>query len=52
MFGIDDAIIGAVGGALLDNVFASNRQEDAQSFSAQQYATVIVTGKQIGRAHV
>lgn len=39
MFGIDDMLIGAVGGALLDNVFADNRQEDSQSFSAQQYAT-------------
>lgn len=26
-------------GGILDNIFASNRQEDAQSFSAQQYAT-------------
>ena len=38
MFGIDDAIIGAVGGAVLDNVFASDRQDNAQQFSAQQYA--------------
>jgi len=33
------SILGSVGGAILDNIFASNRQEDAQSFSAQQYAT-------------
>jgi len=26
-------------GGILDNIFSSNRQEDAQSFSAQQYAT-------------
>lgn len=43
MFGIDDAIIGAVGGSLvtglLNNSGASARQEDAQNFSAQQYAS-------------
>ena len=39
MFGIDDAIIGTVGAGLVNNLFASNRQEDAQAFSAQQYAT-------------
>lgn len=27
------------GAAILDNLFAKNRQEDAQAFSAQQYAT-------------
>jgi len=31
--------ISAVTGGLLDNLFAKNRQEDAQAFSAQQYAT-------------
>ncbi len=39
MFGIDDAIIGTVGAGLVNNLFANNRQEDAQAFSAQQYAT-------------
>lgn len=43
MFGIDDAIIGAVGGSLisgfLNNSGASARQSDAQGFTAQQYAT-------------
>lgn len=39
MFGIDDAILGTVGAGLVNNLFASNRQEDAQAFSAQQYAT-------------
>lgn len=29
----------SVGGSLLDNFFAGERQEDAQAFSAQQYAT-------------
>jgi len=32
-------IFSAVGGALLDNIFAKDRQEDSQAFSAQQYAT-------------
>lgn len=43
MFGIDDAIIGSVGGALmsglLNNSAASARQDSAQDFSAEQYAT-------------
>lgn len=43
MFGIDDAIIGSVGGSLLsgflNNSAASARQDNAQEFSAQQYAT-------------
>ena len=42
MFGIDDAIVGAVGGSLvsglLNNQGAADRQADAQAFSAQQYA--------------
>lgn len=42
MFGIDDAIIGAVGGSLvtglMNNSAASSRQSDAQQFSAEQYA--------------
>lgn len=33
------SIVGSVGGAFLDNIFAGERQEDSQSFSAQQYAT-------------
>jgi HSP90 family molecular chaperone len=33
------AMAAKVGGSLLDNMFAKNRQEDAQAFSAQQYAT-------------
>lgn len=39
MFGIDDAILGTVGAGLVNNLFAGSRQDDAQSFSAQQYAT-------------
>ena len=43
MFGIDDAIVGAVGGSLvsglLNNSAAADRQSAAQDFSAQQYAT-------------
>lgn len=43
MFGIDDAVIGSVGGALmsglLNNSAASSRQDAAQEFSAEQYAT-------------
>lgn len=43
MFGIDDAIIGAVGGSLvsglLNNSAAEGRQADAQAFSAEQYAS-------------
>lgn len=43
MFGIDDAIIGSVGGALmsglLNNSAASARQDSAQQFSSEQYAT-------------
>lgn len=43
MFGIDDAImapvLGKVAGGLMDNLFANDRQDSAQSFSAQQYAT-------------
>ena len=43
MFGIDDAVIGSVGGALmsglLNNSAASARQDTAQEFSAEQYAT-------------
>jgi len=42
MFGIDDALL-AVGGKILGGIFdnsaAADRQEAAQSFSAQQYAT-------------
>ena len=41
MFGIDDALL-AVGGKILGGIFdnsaAADRQEAAQSFSAQQYA--------------
>ena len=33
------AMAAKVGGSFLDNLFAKNRQEDAQAFSAQQYAT-------------
>ena len=33
------AMAAKFGGSLLDNLFAKNRQEDAQAFSAQQYAT-------------
>jgi len=33
------AMAAKVGGSFLDNMFAKNRQEDAQAFSAQQYAT-------------
>ena len=43
MFGIDDAIVGAVGGSiisgLMNNSAAASRQADAQAFSAEQYAT-------------
>lgn len=43
MFGIDDAIVASVGGALvsglLNNSGASARQDSAQDFSAAQYAT-------------
>ena len=43
MFGIDDAILapvlGKVAGGFMDNLFANDRQESAQAFSAQQYAT-------------
>lgn len=43
MFGIDDAVVGSLGGSLLsgllNNSAASSRQEDAQAFSAGQYAT-------------
>lgn len=43
MFGIDDAIIGSVGGSLLsgmlNNSAASQRQDAAQTFSASQYAS-------------
>ena len=43
MFGIDDAIIGSVGGSLLsgflNNSAASQRQDSAQTFSAAQYAS-------------
>ena len=43
MFGIDDAIIAGVGGSLLsgflNNSAASDRQSNAQGFSAQQFAT-------------
>lgn len=42
MFGIDDAIIGAVGGSLIsglmNNSAAASRQETAQDFSSEQYA--------------
>jgi len=42
MFGVDDAIIGAVGGSILtgfmNNSAASSRQSNAQDFSASQYA--------------
>lgn len=36
MFG---EILGAIGGSLLGGMFADERQEDANAFSAQQYAT-------------
>lgn len=36
MFGLDDAIIGSVAGGLMNNLFAGDRQSDAQSFSASQ----------------
>lgn len=36
MFGIDDAIIGSMAGGLMNNLFAGDRQSDAQSFSASQ----------------
>lgn len=42
MFGIDDALLavgGKILGGILDNNAAADRQEAAQSFSAQQYAT-------------
>lgn len=43
MFGIDDAIIGAVGGSLvsglMNNSAAASRQSEAQQFSAEQYAS-------------
>ena len=43
MFGIDDAILFGVGGSLLggflNNESASDRQDSANQFSAQQYAT-------------
>ena len=42
MFGIDDALLavgGKVLGGIFDNSAAADRQEVAQSFSAQQYAT-------------
>jgi len=39
MFGIDDAILGTVGAGLVNNLFAGSRQDDAQAFSAQQFAT-------------
>lgn len=43
MFGIDDMAIATVGGSLvsglLNNSAASSRQDDAQQFSAQQYAS-------------
>lgn len=43
MFGIDDAIVGSVGGALvtglLNNDGAEDRMNAANAFSAQQYAT-------------
>lgn len=32
-------MLGNILGSFVDNLFANNRQEDAQSFSAQQYAT-------------
>lgn len=36
MFGIDDAIIGAVAGGFISNAFAGERQNDAQAFAGQQ----------------
>lgn len=36
MFGIDDAIIGSIAGGLMNNMFANDRQSDAQQFSAAQ----------------
>lgn len=39
MFGIDDALIGTVAGGLISNLFADNRQSDAQAFAAQQQQT-------------
>lgn len=43
MFGIDDALLSTAGstliGGFLDNSAADDRQEAAQAFSAQQYAT-------------
>lgn len=38
MFGLDDAVIGTLAGGLLNQVGASMRQDDAQAFSASQYA--------------
>lgn len=39
MFGIDDALVGGVAGGLMNNLFADSRQQDAQAFSASQFAT-------------
>ena len=43
MFGLDDALIAGIGGKIVggiaDNLFANDRQNSAQQFSAQQYAT-------------
>lgn len=43
MFGIDDAVmapmLGSIASGIFNNASASSRQEDAQTFNAQQYAT-------------
>nr|QJB19927.1 MAG: DNA pilot protein [Microvirus sp.] len=38
MFGIDDAIIGSIAGGLMNNLFADERQQDAQGFASAQQA--------------
>jgi hypothetical protein len=39
MFGIDDAVLASAAGGLANNLFAGSRQEDAQAFSASQFAS-------------
>ena len=39
MFGIDDAILGSIGTSLMSNMFAAERQSNAQDFSASQFAS-------------
>lgn len=39
MFGIDDAILGSIGTSLMSNMFAADRQSNAQDFSASQFAS-------------